>query len=136
MIPADELLVSRVPVGACSQLTNTLMEENAKSREHGALQREELEGMRGEISSSQGPQPISMLSRTEPPSSLERQGEDEPDKKPLPVVRGGVDKVAGLGENRHGFAYAVESVKPEDLPEFVKQHDNTLFFPEKVRNCR
>ena len=36
---------------------------------------------------------------------------------------------------KHGFAFAKENVKPEELPDYVRQHFNSLTFPEKVRRC-
>ena len=33
---------------------------------------------------------------------------------------------------QHGFAFAMENLKPEELPGYVKQYVNALTFPEKV----
>ena len=110
-------------------------EEENPSTNHGTLQETKAEeGRDGESSNDEGYQPDSMPFQAGPPSSLERQGEDGSDKKPSGVSSTGVEATCLSGENRHNFAYAVESLKAEDLPEFVKQHDNTLSFPEKVRN--
>ena len=82
-------------------------------------------------------------------SSVEDQRKLEPDKQseklPARKSANGVEPISSvasspekqLGSDRkpnQGFGFASENLKPEALPSFVKQHQNTLTFPEKVQS--